>query len=373
MERVLNVTTVLQAAGIESFIMNMYRNIDRERVQFDFMVMRNEKEYYDEEIKKLGGKKYTISVKSTNTLIRVIKESYQLYKFLKKHKYKIIHIHYTTPLRAFYLLAAKRAGVPVRIYHSHSAEVSGKSSLKLKIYNFCRNRIEKWGTDYWACSKAAAKWMFTGKSFKNSIVIPNGIDTKRFSYDAMKRKEIREELKLNDEFVVVNTGRFLEQKNHRFIIDVFSELTSRIQNCKLLLMGTGPLETEIKNYVCEKGIKEKVAFLGVRPDVENILSAADCFLMPSLYEGLPVAAVEAQSSGLPCVLSDEITKEVKLSDKVCFLALSETKEKWCNEILKYINSPRENGARQVKQNGYDIVDCANALCMRYEKAIRMSS
>ena len=150
--RVLNITTVLDAAGIESFIMNMYRNIDRDEVQFDFMVMRDEKEFYDDEIKQLGGKKYTISVTGKNTLFRILKESRELYKFLKKNPYEIVHIHYTTPLRCFYLRAAKRAGVPVRIYHSHSAEVSGKSGLKLSIYDHCRNNITKWASHFCACS-----------------------------------------------------------------------------------------------------------------------------------------------------------------------------------------------------------------------------
>ena len=366
MVRVLNITNVLQAAGIESFIMNMYRNIDRDKVQFDFMVMRDQPEYYDAEIKGLGGKKYTVTVKENNQLIKVLKESRQLYRFLRKHPYKIIHIHYTTPLKAFYLLAAKQAGVPVRIYHSHSAAVSGKSALKLKIYAYCRRGIGKWGTHYWACSKAAAEWIFSGKALAESIVIPNGIDTKRFAFDEEKRDAVRKELGLADEFVIVNTGRFLEQKNHRFIIDVFSEFIKKKKG-KLLLMGTGPLEDEIKEYAVKKGVRGQVMFLGVRSDVDSVLSAADCYIMPSLYEGLPVAAVEAQASGLPCILSDAITKEIKLRDNVTFLSLNEPVDKWVSAILKVKANDRLSGQKDVADGGYDIRQCAADLQSRYEK------
>lgn len=372
MVRVLNITNVLQAAGIESFIMNMYRNIDRNKVQFDFMVMRNQPEYYDEEIKKMGGNKFTISAKEDNQLIKVFKESRQLYRFLKQHPYKIIHIHYTTPLKAFYLFAAKKAGVPVRIYHSHSAEVSGKNKAKLKIYEYCRKKIEKWGTDYWACSKAAAKWIFSGNALSKSIVIPNGIDTQKFAFDHEKRNIIRNELKLDDEFVIVNTGRFLEQKNHRFIIDVFSELVKK-KKSKLLLMGTGPLENEVKEYAVKKGVSDKVMFLGVRADVDSVLSAADCYLMPSLYEGLPVAAVEAQASGLPCVLSDSITKEIQLRDNVVFISLDAPVNEWVSAILRVTPNDRLSGQKDVAANGYDIRQCAMNLQLRYEKMAKKGS
>ena len=359
--RVLNITTVLDAAGIESFIMNMYRNIDRDEVQFDFMVMRDEKEFYDDEIKQLGGKKYTISVTGKNTLFRILKESRELYKFLKKNPYEIVHIHYTTPLRCFYLRAAKRAGVPVRIYHSHSAEVSGKSGLKLSIYDHCRNNITKWATHFWACSQAAARWMYSGKALANSKVIYNGINVKKFGYDENVRKEVRKELGLEGKYVVIHTGRFLDQKNHSFIIKVFGELKKKCPEAKLLLLGTGELVDEIKSQVKELSLEKDVEFLGVRSDVNRVLNGADCYIMPSLYEGLPVAAVEAQCSGLPCVLSTNITDEVRLTDKTVFLSLDEPVEKWCEVLLSFKNTVRKDGSESVKKAGYDVKDVAKGL------------
>ena len=365
--RVLNVTTVLRAAGIESFIMNMYRNVDRKKIQFDFMVMRDEKEFYDEEIKSLGGRKFTISVSGKNTLLRIFKESIELYKFLKKNPYQIVHIHYTTPLRAFYLFAAKKAGVPVRIYHSHSAEVSGKSNIKIKTYNFCKKKITKWATDYFACSKAAAEWMYD-KDLINSgrvQIIFNGIDITRFAYNSKVREEIRKQLNIENNFIIAHTGRFLPQKNHHFIIDVFREVQKIDPSSKLLLLGEGQLQDEIQQKVNSLDLQENVIFLGVKKNVEDYLSAADCYIMPSLYEGLPVAAVEAQCSGLPCVLSDNITKEVALTENTLFLSLDKPAEYWAEKILEFRQLSRIDGSDIIENNGYNIKLVAEKLQHTY--------
>lgn len=361
--RVLHVTTVLAAAGIESFIMNMYRNMDRTQVQFDFMVMRDEKEFYDDEIASMGGKKHTISIPTGNTLLRILKESRALYRFLKANRYQIVHIHYTTPLRAPYLWAAKKAGVSVRIYHSHSAEVSGKSKGKLWIYDYFRKKITDWSTHRFACSEAAAKWMYSSKVFEHRDyrVICNGIDVERFRFDRRARDEVRAELGLGDAYVIVHTGRFLEQKNHRFIIEVFRTLKQRCPKAKLLLLGKGELLEEMKALVESCSLREDVHFLGVRSDVERILSASDCYLMPSLYEGLPVAAVEAECAGLPCVFSENITKEVALTKKTAFLSLKQPVSEWCDQLLAYRDVIREDCSGEVAAKGYSIQNGAKAL------------
>ena len=370
--RVLNITRVFQAAGIESFIMNMYRNIDRDKVQFDFLVMKDEKGCYDDEIDGLGGKRYYIDVKPKNTFIRIIHESIKLYKFLKKNKYQIIHVHYTTPLRAPYLLAAKKAGVPVRIYHSHSAEVSGKSGMKLKIYNFFRKKITQWGTDWFACSNAAAEWMYEKKLIENNKVkvICNGIDTNKFGFCQADRDAVREEYGVEDKFIIIHTGRFLEQKNHKFILDVFNKVKDKCSSAVLMLLGTGPLIDEIKHKAKVLGIEESVFFLGVHSDVNRFLSAADCYIMPSLYEGLPVAAIEAQCAGLPCVFSDNITSEVMVTENVSFLSLNSDIEKWCETIVGSQNVIRKDCIVSIIEHGYDVCNVAEALQDFYEKAFR---
>ena len=368
--RVLNITRVFQAAGIESFIMNMYRHIDRDKVQFDFLVMKNEKSCYDDEINSLGGKKYHIDVKPKNTFVRIIFESIELYKFLKKNKYQIIHVHYTTPLRAPYLLAAKKAGVPVRIYHSHSAEVSGKSGVKLKIYNFFRKKITRWGTDWFACSNAAAEWMYEKNLIENDKVkvICNGIDTDKFGFSQADREAVRKEYGVEENFIIIHTGRFLEQKNHQFIIDVFTKVKLKCSSAVLMLLGTGPLVDKIKNKVKELEIEESVFFLGVHSDVNRFLSAADCYIMPSLYEGLPVAAIEAQCAGLPCVFSDNITSEVMITENVSFLPLNCDIEKWCAAVVENRNIIRKDCIANTIEHGYDVCNVAESLQHFYEKA-----
>ncbi|WP_455679169.1 glycosyltransferase family 1 protein [Streptococcus sp.] len=361
--KVLNITRVFRAAGIESFIMNMYRNINRDKVKFDFLVMKDEPSCYDEEINELGGKKYSIDIGYHNTMYSIILESIELYKFLKKHPYDIVHIHYTTPLRALYLLAAKLAGVKVRIYHSHSAEVSGKSAVKLMFYDFFRKKITKWGTHWFACSETAANWMFEKKLILDGKVkiLHNGIDTNRFKFDKKHRDVYRKKLDIENYFVLMHTGRFLDQKNHSFLIDIFNIVKTNEQNSKLLLLGAGKLVDTIKEKVKRLGLEDDVLFLGVQENVEDYLSASDCFVMPSLYEGLPVAAVEAECNGLPCFLSDRITDEVKLNSNVVFLSLNDNPKVWASRILEKRNTCHSNTLDQIKASGYDVVDGARKL------------
>lgn len=360
-KRILHITEMLSAAGIESFIMNIYRNIDRKKVQFDFLVLRNQKEFYDDEIVALGGKKYYVLSRKKNSLLRVMDEAKQIEKFLKHHHYDTVHIHYTTPLRAFYLKAAKNAGVSKRIYHSHSAEVSGKSKIKLAVYNYCKNIIDKYATDCFACSEAAAQWIYSEDTLKNSKVkiICNGIDTKRFLFDEEIRKKVRKEMNIQDKFVIVNTGRFTEQKNQNFLIEIMRLIKSKEKHVKLLLLGDGPLKEQYETKVKNLELEDVVEFLGVKSNVQDYLFASDCYVMPSLYEGLPVAGVEAECTGIPCVFSDRITKEVKVNDNTCFLSLDLPIDEWATVIMKQLpNLDRRMSIKSVISAGYDIHDVA---------------
>ncbi len=361
--RVLHITEVLSQAGIESFLMNVYRRIDRNKVQFDFLVLRNEHEFFDEEVESLGGHKYWVHSDIKNTLIRILEETKQIEIFLKKNHYDIVHIHYTTPLRAPYLHAALKCGATHRIYHAHSAYVSGKSKLKLLIYSFMRKKIEIWGTDFFACSHAASRWMYPEDLLKRGedIVIPPGLEIDKFKFDKSQRDRIRKELNIKNEFVLIHTGRFTEQKNQSFIVRVFSELKKTVQNSKLLLSGIGSMQDEVKELTKKLDLNEDVIFLDVKPDIYPYLSAADVYVMPSLYEGLPLAAVEAQCSGLPCVMSNLITEEVALTENVSFLDLNDPIEKWTSKILEYKNFSRRDESRTIKDCGYDIDDIAKKM------------
>lgn len=367
--RVLHITEMLSAAGIESFIMNMYRHIDRSKVQFDFMVLRNQKEFYDDEIEKLGGRKYYVHSNISNTWLRILDEANQIERFLKHHHYDIVHIHYTTPLRAPYLRAAKKAGVGTRIYHAHSAAVSGKSKLKMAIYKYYRSRITKWGTEWFACSKAAAEWIYPENFIGKVKVIYNGIDIDRFRYDTNRRNSTRKSLGIQDEFILIHTGRFIDQKNQSFVLDIFYELKKKCKTAKLIFLGDGCQLQNIKEKANRLKLSDDIRFLGVKGNVEDFLCAADCYVMPSLYEGLPVAAVEAECSGLPTVLSDNITREVQLIDNVSFVSLKESVGVWCDQVLRYRNESRKDEGENVMKGGYDVKDVAKKLQNYYENVI----
>ncbi len=363
-KRILHITEMLSAAGIESFIMNVYRNIDRNKVQFDFLVLRNQQEFYDEEISSLGGKKYYVHSNIQNTFLRILDESKKIEDFLKKNHYDVVHIHYTTPLRAYYLKAVEKAGVPVRVYHSHSAAVRGKSKIKLIIYNHCKKVIDKYATDRFACSQAAAQWIYSENTLKENKVrvIHNGIDTQCFLFDKSIRENVRKKYNLQNKFVMINTGRFTEQKNQNFIIDIANLLKSRRYDVKLLLLGDGPLKEQYKAKVKKFALEDTVIFLGVKQNVQDYLFASDCFIMPSLYEGLPVAAVEAECTGIPCIFSENITKEVNLNNQSVFAPLSWSVDKWADIIIKQNTATdRTETINSVKTAGYDIHDVAKEM------------
>lgn len=368
--RVLNVTTVLRAAGIEAFIMNMYRNIDRKNVQFDFMVMRNEKEFYDDEIQKLGGKKYTINMSVKNTFIKVLVESVELYRFLKLNSYNIVHIHATTPLRAFYILAAKKAGIPVRIYHSHSAFVPGKNRIKTLIYGMLKKKITKWATVYFACSDSAAEWMFEKKIYTNGTsdinfkVINNAINIDDYKYNSDTRRKIREEFGVpEDRIVLGHVGRMTEQKNAMFAIDIFEEFNKNLPNSELWLIGDGELKESILEKISEKGLNNKVILFGNRSDIGKMMQAMDCFVFPSLYEGLGIVLIEAQAAGLRVFTSDVMPPETKITDDIIYLSLKQNALSWA-KILDENKSTffeRKDNSCKIKLAGYDIKEVSKCL------------
>ena len=377
--RVLHITEELSAAGIESFIMNLYRRIDRTKVQFDFLVMRDTKEYYEEEILSMGGRKFCIEQSGNNLISKIQKESRQIEAFLKEHPYKVVHIHCTTPMRAPYLQAAANAGVPVRIYHSHSAYVSGKNPAKLAIYKYYKSVISKYATHFFACSHAASEWMFQKSVIEKNRdrIIHNGIDTGKFRFESKLRDAIRKEFNITDETIYVHAGRFCEQKNQLFILSVFQEIRKTNQKSKLIFLGNGPMFSEVKSEAEKCGLGSDVILAGVRNDINAFLSAADVYLMPSLYEGLPVAAVEAQCAGLPCFLSENITKEVALTDRVFFHSLSDGAKNWADTIATALHTSengsdtentgfastdgRETYADTVKSRDYDVADVSRSM------------
>ena len=275
--------------GVESVVMNYYRHIDRSKIQFDFICDEDSTNIPYDEINSLGGKVILIPPYQ-----KVIKYHNELKKVLKDGNYKIVHSHINT-LSVFSLWAAKSAGVPVRIAHSHST-TNKKEKKKNLMKQVLKHFSKVFATDYMCCSELAGRWLFGDKEYDrgNVYLLNNAIDLDKFKYDENIRKEKRKELNISDDTLVIgHVGRFVEQKNHRFLIDIFNEVHKERKNSILLLAGQGPLVEEIHEKVNELGLNESVRFLGQRKDIDKLYQAMDLFLFPSLYEGLGMVAVEA--------------------------------------------------------------------------------
>lgn len=349
--RVLHSLASMSSGGAQAFIMNVYRNIDRDKYQFDFLLNREEGTYNDE-IKKLGGRIFIVPARREG----VIKERKALDLFFKLHAkdYNAVHAHRSSLTSIEVLYYAKKYGVECRIFHCHSTAQMGWIHQYLHWYR--KPFIHSWANKYLACSNVAADWAFNWTSVRDKVLeVKNGIDTDKFKYSSAYRKEIREELNIpEDAFVIGHVGRFLEVKNHTFIVDVFKELIKKKPNSYLLLAGTGVLLEEIQKKVEDLNLMDNVKFLGNRSDVHKILSSIDIMLFPSLYEGLPFALVEAQSAGARVVCSDTVSPEIELSEGLKFISLDRSADEWAKEIVAFPVADKEQMRQSVIKNGYDI-------------------
>ena len=357
-KRILHIVNYMDRGGLETLIMNIYRKIDREKMQFDFIVHRDFRADYDDEIEALGGKIFRLP--RLNPFSPGYKKA--LLNFFQSHpEYRVVHCHLDC-MSALPLAAAKACGVPMRIAHSHNSNQDRNWKYPLK--RLFMRKIPGAATHFFACSEEAGAWMFPGQAF---TVINNGIETDRFAYDPAVRADVRNELMLGDRLALGHVGRFAPQKNHEFLIDIFAAVHDRDPQARLVLVGTGPLEEQIHQKVSLLGLDEAVQFLGVRSDVERILQAVDAFLMPSLYEGLGMAAVEAQVAGLPCVVSDKVPRMCDMSGCVSFLSLDMSPDEWAEQILAASRLPRSSQKEKIAAAGFDIQTTAEWLNNFYMK------
>ena len=306
--------------GVESVIMNYYRHLDHSKVQFDFICDEDSTRIPYDEIKKLGGRVFLVP--KYQNFPKYLKA---LEKLFKENKYRIVHANINT-LSVFPLYAAKKVGVPVRISHSHSTSNPKEWSRNL-IKNILRPFSKRYATDYFACSEIAGRYLFGNKAFDQGEVkiIHNAIDVDKFKFDEAARKKLRQEFGIKDSTVVIgHVGRFVQQKNHTFLVDVFKEYHKKNPDSKLLLVGSGPLEDEIKKKVERLDLEDSVLFLGQRDDINKLYSVMDVFCLPSLYEGLPVVGIEAQATGLPTIFSNRISKEVIVSSYAKIVSIQDT-------------------------------------------------
>ncbi|PDY22112.1 glycosyltransferase [Bacillus cereus] len=301
-------------SGVSSVVMNLYRNIDRNLVQFDFLVMNKVEISYENEIKEMGGNIYY--VRSPLTFKTIIGSIFDTKKFFKRYarEYDVVHLHSPTTV-IFNLSFAKYYKIPNRIVHSHSTMFSKNKVKKFINFLLCLN-LKRYANIYWACSIKAGEFLF-GKKYiqKNKVkIINNAIDLEDYAFNKVLREKYRQELGISNKYVVGHVASFNEIKNHTFLIDAFHNVCQHNDDSVLVLVGDGPMYHQIIDLVRSMGIEDKVIFLGFRKDISVILNIFDVFVLPSLKEGLPVCAVEAQASGLPCFLSSSITREVDLGN-----------------------------------------------------------
>ena len=343
----------LNRGGIESYMMNYYRNFDRSKVQIDFVSIGMKKAAYDEEIEHLGGKIYYIPKKSKN----YIKYKKELRKIFKMNDYKIVHTHMDA-MGMTVLKEAEKCNVPIRIAHSHNTQHLTSNFFKLRINEFARKNINKYATHMFACSEKAGRWLFGDECFENGEVklINNAIEINKFLYDDTKRKELRNKFNIsNNDIVIGHVGRFDEQKNHKFLISIFKKLIDIDDSYKLILIGDGHLKFNIKEMVKEFNIENKVIFISSCDNVNEFYNMFDIFILPSLFEGLGIVAIEAQVNGLSCVLSDTIPREVKISNNIKFISLND-EGMWINSIKScdIQNRDRYMNYELFTRSGYDI-------------------
>ena len=372
MLRVLHSVSNMARAGIETMLMNYYREIDRSQIQFDFLANKPVPGEYDEEIRSMGGRVFVSP--GLNPL------HYPQYKrFIAELLHSnpeigILHAH-NEAMGYYALQSAKDAGLPVRIAHAHSTRIIRDYKYPLKLV--CKQLIPGAATDYWGCGRDAGIYYFGEKRWQASgFVLRNAIDVSRFAF----RQEIRDRLRqlhgLENCFVIGHVGRFNVAKNHSRLLDIFAEITKAVPEARLVLIGTGELEQSVKEKARDMGIQDKVLFLGQMPDVSEWYQAMDCFVLPSLFEGLPVVGIEAQAAGLPCFFSDRVTDEALLSPAARRVSLQAEDAEWAREILavRQSETDRSRGMDVVRQAGYDIHVEARKLQEIYlEMAERSSS
>ncbi|WEB81768.1 glycosyltransferase family 1 protein [Vagococcus lutrae] len=357
--------------GVSSFVYEIYKRIDKDRIQFDFYSPGcSTYKIYEAEINKMGGSLIEKPI-INNKIIKYFHNFFLILNFLKKNNYDIVHVNSGNIFfNVTASLAAKLAKTSVVIVHSHNSN----SSAGIKKY-IERNvkKILTLSTDvFLACSKKAGENMFSRNIVESKMqVIPNGIDLTRFKFSQNERSRIRQELGLEDKYILGHIGRFNKQKNHMFLIDIFDQVKKEVPNSVLILIGDGMDKQKIKSRVSELGIEDSVLFLGIRKDVHLFYSVFDVFLLPSLYEGLPIVGVESQASGLPMLVSDQITRELSLTNLVNYLPIDEGTDIWTSEIKKNSrfkdSTSRTQTFEEIKKSQYSIEDTVDKLTYIYER------
>lgn len=363
MIRILHSVSNMDRAGIETMLMNYYRHIDRDKVQFDFLCNKQKPGAYDDEIVSLGG--HIFHTPGLNPAKYPKYLAYMKEIFNQNPEYRIVEAH-NGALGVYALHAAKVNEIPIRIFHAHGASITKDWKLPIKLV--CKALLPANMTHHFSCGVAAARCYFGDQvvTADKYELIPNAIEVERFTFNIKLREDIRKQHGLEGKHVIGHVGRFMAQKNHSFLIDVFAEVASQDALAMLVLLGDGELRGEMIKKVQEKGLSNRVIFVGNVGNANEWYNAFDVFVLPSIWEGLPVVGVEAQANDLPCVFSASVTKEISLTDKVEFISLDAPIAEWAQEIITsmQIKERRDNTA-MISENHYNIAYEAKKLQERY--------
>lgn len=362
MMRVLHVVSVMDMGGMENYIMNLYRKIDRTEFQFDFLVHHGRRGFFEDEIEALGGHVYHTALMDDFNLPGYIRA---LRKLFRETEYAVVHGHLGSTA-FFYLGAAERAGVPVRILHSHCP--GHPNTLKGYIKHILFRFSPIHANVQLACSDSAGKYQFRTSAFET---VPNMIDVEHFQFNERLRSDLRKELRVDDCFVVGHVGRFYYEKNHAYLLEIFRAFREKVPNAVLLLLGDGALMQETKALAESMGLMRSIRFLGVIGDCAPYYQAMDAFVMPSLYEALPLSGIEAQCSGLPCLFSEGVSAEVKLDAQVAFLPIdAESLSLWVDRLMEIRKCPVDRRRPMPAMERFDSRIHAQKMAERYRKAWR---
>lgn len=365
MKRILHILGGLKRGGIETFLLNLYKHIDKSKIQFDFLISDQTETDYTRYILESGGRIFYYVSRNRGVLANL--KSLKRFYVEHSHEYDTVHYHASSLTNILPLYYAKKFNIKRRIIHSHNTRQGG-NPIHYYIHKFHKNFIKYFATDYLACSSVAGKWMYPAKLMSEVKVIPNSIELDKFKYSRIVSDGKRKELGIpHDKLIVGNISRFHPQKNHTKIIEIFSDLLKVQPNALLLLVGGGDQEDLVKDMVIEMNLGDKVVFLGVRDDIPSLMSALDIFLFPSLYEGMPVVLIEAQASGLPCIVSTTVeAEEAKVLSTFTKISLSEkNNESWVKAILEHMNVDRNINIGSIEFKKYDIQDLAVKMLSFY--------
>lgn len=352
MIRILNIIGSMQRGGAETFLINVYRNIDRQKIQFDFLLCSCERENsYIDEIEHLGGKIYVLPPKSAG----LVRNLLTIKQIIQENGYQIVWRHTNTPFKAIDLIMAKWGGATHTILHSHSANVRGLVKVS---GNLTRRLFLRFVTERYACGVEAGQWMYGKKPYQ---IIKNGIEIDKFRYNDSVRQNYREKFRLQNCLVIGHIGRFEKVKNQEFLLNILKELVTINRKIVMVFVGEGTLLPEVQKKAKELGVEENTRFLGVRTDIPDILQMMDVFALPSLWEGVPVTLVEAQAAGLPCIVSKNVPEEIKILPSMKFVGLEEAPSVWAGQILDAFDVIRKDESEKVRDAGYDIIGVAKKL------------